>query len=158
MQRFLKCETADTVTVRQYETAYAAHILGRVGAIQNWESYRDKGYSLSDNVGLSGVESAFESLLRGTPGTKDVGLSQSGKVVSETYDVMPEPGQTVELTIIHGLQKKVEDALAQYVPQLEGSRGAAMVVLNPKDGSLLASGTFTYFHVDKKRMEERAAE
>ena len=32
------------------------------------------------------------------------------------------------------------------------------VEIHSEDGSLLASGTFTYFHVDKKRMEERAAE
>ncbi len=139
-----------TATVRQYETDYMAHLLGRVGAIQreDWPEYRELGYNMNDIVGIFGVEQAFEQYLHGSPGVRTIETNTSGKVVNETYDVMPEPGQTVELTIIHGLQKKVEDALAQYVPQLEGSRGAAMVVLNPKDGSLLASGSYPTYSLE----------
>lgn len=143
----------DTVTVRQYETGYAAHILGRVGAIQNWDAYKDKGYSLSDNVGLSGVESAFESLLRGTPGTKDVELSQSGKVVSESWHLdeetgevlSPNPGNNLMLTLDIDLQEVVEGALERYIPGMTGeSQVGACVVMDMTGGILAAASYPTY--------------
>ncbi len=152
-ERKLSGVKIDTVTVRQYETAYAAHILGRVGAIQNWESYRDKGYSLSDNVGLSGVESAFESLLRGTPGTKDVELSQSGKVVSESWHLdeetgevlSPKPGNNLMLTLDIDLQEVVEEALERYIPGMtEESQVGACVVMDMTGGVLAAASYPTY--------------
>ncbi|MBQ4012016.1 MAG: hypothetical protein II602_05700, partial [Erysipelotrichales bacterium] len=45
----------------------AAHILGRVSRIyaEDWESYRDKGYSMDALVGKGGVEEAFEEFLHG---------------------------------------------------------------------------------------------
>ena len=83
----------DTATVREYNTKYAAHLLGQVGAIQNWDSYKDKGYSMNDTVGVDGVERAFEEILRGTSGVKDVDYNQNGKIVSESWHVDPETGE-----------------------------------------------------------------
>ena len=152
-ERKLSGVKIDTVTVRQYETEYAAHILGRVGAIQNWDAYKDKGYSLSDNVGLSGVESAFEDLLRGTPGTKDVELSQSGKVVSESWHVdeetgealSPKPGNNLMLTLDIDLQEVVEGALERYIPGMtEESQVGACVVMDMTGGILAAASYPTY--------------
>lgn len=144
----------DTVTVRQYHTDYAAHILGRTGAIQNWDRYKDKGYSLSDTVGLSGVEYAFEDLLRGTPGTKDVELSQSGRVVSESWHIdeetgallTPSPGDNLMLTLDIDLQEVVERALERYIPGMtEESQVGACVVMDMTGGVLAAASYPTYY-------------
>ena len=140
----------ETTTVRSYETSYAAHLLGITGAItpESWPTYKELNYNMNDTVGLSGIEYAFEEYLHGTPGTRTVETNTSGKVISETYLTMPEPGYTVETTLDLGLQQKVEDALAEYVPQLSGSLGAGIIALDPNSGSVLAAGSYPTFDLE----------
>ena len=140
----------ETVTVRQYNTKYAAHLLGQVGAIQNFDAYKDKGYSLSDTVGIGGAEAAFEDLLRGTSGVKDVELSQSGRVVSESWHVdeetgevqAPQPGNNVMLTIDISLQEAVEEALARHIPGMTADSEKGACVVMDMTGGVLASATY----------------
>lgn len=158
-ERKLSGVKVDTVTVRQYNTKYAAHLLGQVGAIQNWDSYKDKGYSLSDTVGISGAESAFEDLLRGRSGVKDVELSQSGRVVSESWHVdeetgevlAPQPGDNIMLTIDIALQEIVEEALARHIPGMtaESEKGACVVM--DMTGGVLASATYPSYDPSEYR-------
>ena len=81
-ERSLTGVNISATTVRQYNTTSAAHLLGRVGAIQDWDAYKDKGYNMNDSVGINGMEAAFEDYLRGTSGTLIQEMSTSGKVVS----------------------------------------------------------------------------
>ena len=130
----------DTATIREYKTKYAAHLLGQVGAIyaEEWDNYKDKGYSMSDVVGKTGVEWAFEDILRGTPGVKDVEYSQSGRVVSESWHTDPEtgelqlpsPGGNMMMTMDIKLQEVVEESLARHIPGMtaESQKGACVVV------------------------------
>ena len=57
----------ESTTVREYNTPYAAHILGSIGQMdsEQWEYYREKGYAMNALVGQSGVELAFEDFLHG---------------------------------------------------------------------------------------------
>jgi len=137
----------ETVTIREYATSAAAHVLGQMGAItaQNWDHYRELGYAMNDTVGIDGVELAFESELRGTPGVRDVELSESGKVLGESWHVdpdtgeeeAPQPGNNVMLTLDIRLQEVVEQALERYVPGMtEESEGAACVVTDMTGGIL----------------------
>lgn len=140
----------DTVTVREYNTKYAAHILGRVGAIQNWDNYKDKGYSMSDTVGISGVELAFEDTLRGSPGTKDIELNQSGKVVSESWhtdaetgeEALPQPGDNLMLTLDIRLQEAVEEALARHIPGMSEESEVGACVVTDMSGGVLACASY----------------
>ena len=153
-ERKLRGVRIDTATVREYETTYAAHLLGRVGAIQNWDDYRDKGYSMSDTVGIDGVERAFEDYLRGKAGVRTLELSTSGKIVSESWDtdletgevLEPQPGNNVIMTLDIKLQEVVERSLAQRIPELpsEQTEGAAAVVLDMTGGVLAMASYPTY--------------
>ena len=140
----------DTVTVREYKTDYAAHLLGRVGPIQagSWEKYQKLGYEMDETVGIDGAELAFEDYLRGIDGRRIVETNTSGKVVGETYTQAPEPGDNVALTIDIKLQEKVEQSLAQHVPTLEGAQGAAAVIIDVEDGGVLAAASYPTFHLD----------
>ena len=140
-----------TATVREYNTQYAAHLLGQVGSIyqEEWEAYQAKGYSMNDVVGKDGVEQAFEEILRGTSGVKDVEYNQSGKIVSESWHMgpdgqpqIPRPGGTPVLTLDIKLQEVVEESLRRNVPGMtEESRKAACVVVD-MTGGVLASASF----------------
>ena len=151
-ERGLTGVTVRATTVRQYNTAAAAHLLGRVGAIQNWEAYKGKGYNMNDTVGIDGVEHAFEEYLRGEPGTLVQELNTSGKVVSESWRVdpatgesqEPQPGDHVMLTLDLRLQEKVEQVLADTIEGLEDedTEGGAMVVQSVNDGGILAIASY----------------
>ena len=151
-ERGLTGVTVRATTVRQYNTTAAAHLLGRVGAIQNWEAYEGKGYNMNDTVGIDGVEHAFEDYLRGESGTLVQELNTSGKVVSESWRVdpatgesqEPQPGDHVMLTLDLRLQEKVEQVLADTIEGLEDedTEGGAMVVQSVHDGGILAMASY----------------
>ena len=147
----------EDATVRTYNTEYAAHLLGRVGAIENWDAYKDldldgdgtPDYEMDDTVGKEGAELAFESYLRGTAGVREVERNTSGKVVSEKWTTAPQPGDNVVLTIDIDLQKQVEDILSQAIPQLasEDTEGAACVVMDVNRAEVLASASYPSYHL-----------
>lgn len=132
-----------TSTVREYRTDAAAHILGRVGAIQNWDDYKDKeGYKRNDLVGLDGVEYAFEDYLRGTDGRRVATINADGRVISELYSVEPQPGNNVALTIDIEFQEQVERILTEATDAMTSAdgipRSAAAAVVQVGTGDVLA--------------------
>ncbi len=139
-----------TATVREYQTDAAAHILGHIGKIQNWDDYKDKaGYRWNDLVGIDGVEAAFEDYLRGTPGKRLVTTNQDGKVISELYSVEPKPGGNVALTLDIDFQAEVERIItetAQTMTAADGiERGAAAAVVQIGTGDVLALASYPTF-------------
>ena len=144
---------------RKYLTGtHAAHILGTVGLLSDdeYEQYKDAGYSYNDTIGKNGVEQAMESVLRGQNGERTLQKDADGKVVSEEQTVAPVPGSSVVLTIDMELQKKVETALDETVKEMRGqpagydgqdiSSGAA-VVLDLSDNSIKAIASWPTFDI-----------
>ena len=149
----------DAVTKRQYNTTYAAHILGSTGPIyqEEWDYYKsidldadgEPDYQMDDSVGKSGAESAFESYLRGTPGKRQVDRDTSGRIVDEVWLTQPDPGHNVVLTLDIDLQAVVEEALANGLPKLSSKEveGAACVVLDVNSGDVLASASYPTYNL-----------
>ena len=135
--------------LRQYETTYAAHILGTVSRYQyeDRELLAGKGYDGDDWIGRSGVEAAFEDYLRGTDGRRVVSSNAEGKTTGVYYTTQPQPGNTVELTIDLEFQAAVEDALAAAVTQMNekdglDTRGAGAAVIKVGTGEVLALASY----------------
>ena len=160
-----------TRSVRQYNTDCAAHILGRIGALDSKEerdalnadynAAKENGedtslyhyYAASDYVGKTGVEAAFEYYLRGWDGKRIITTNEEGKITSELYSIEPQPGATVALTIDIDFQQKVEEALAAAVEAMNeadraegkenvGTRGAAAAVVSVADSDVLALASY----------------
>lgn len=137
-----------TSNTRQYMTNAAAHVLGRVGAIDEdqYAALKDKGYSIDATIGRDGVESAFEDYLHGTDGTRIINTNSEGKVTSELYSTEPKPGDTVELTLDLSLQTATEKLLAQEIEAMTAkdgiSRGGAAAVIDVNTGGVLASASY----------------
>ena len=103
--------------VREYNTGYAAHILGYVGMMSpaQLEKYSELGYSNDAMVGQAGAEEAFEEYLHGTDGEARVTSTATGVVTSTVYTEEPVPGSHVYLTLDIGLQEAAENALNSYI-------------------------------------------
>ncbi|MCD8146779.1 MAG: penicillin-binding protein A [Clostridiales bacterium] len=138
----------EALSVREYQTSYAAHLLGQVGAItaEKWAELsadEENTYNMNDSIGLSGVESAFEEYLKGVDGTLQLTYDNDGVLVDETYTTEPQSGNTVALTLDSGLQEVAENALAEYTEQINSlNGGSAVVVISVEDSSVLAMASY----------------
>jgi len=134
---------------REYpDGTLASHILGIVGPIseEEYEQGKDEGYSLNDKVGKSGIESAYESQLRGQKGEKIITIDSSG-TKTEKYTKEPVQGNTLVLTIDKDIQKASQDALAKKIQELQSeiysySLSGAAIVMDVSDNSCLAVASY----------------
>lgn len=145
-------------SVREYETTYAAHILGYVGSItieDDYPSLKKKGYDYDDLIGKEGAELAFEDYLRGKDGRRVVATNDEGKVTGEFYSTEPVPGSTVELTIDLDFQAQVEGFLEDTVTRLNAdgdeSRGAGAAVIQVGTGEVLALASYPTYDLSTWR-------
>ena len=110
--------------IREYNTTYAAHILGYTALMDegDYETYKEKGYKFNATIGREGAERAFEDYLHGTDGVAEVTRTSEGVVTSTVYKEAPEPGNHVYLTIDIELQAVAEQALASFITDTNADR------------------------------------
>ncbi len=107
----------------------AAHLLGYVGL---------------DNVGLGGIESAYDKVIRGREGTVLVQTDARRRAFSRV-ERTPTTGGTLELTVDEQLQYIVERELRIGVQENDADGGTA-VMLEPRTGEILAMASFPTFN------------
>ncbi len=155
--------TIQVTDSREYHTAAAAHLLGRVAGISRveYEELKEEGYTLNDTIGKDGMEQALESLLRGTDGLRAVEVERStGAVVAEYMVEDTQPGKNCYLTIDLPLQERVEQALADTLAAIkvkgENSRdgagadveGGAAIVMDVNTGEILAMASYPTYSLE----------
>ena len=114
------------------KNGFAAHLIGYVGEISenDLNSSKYAAYSPGDVVGKSGIEAAYDAVLRGTDGSRNILVNSHGKEVGQTGQDLAVAGKDLRLTIDLDLQEAAERAL-------EGKTGA-IVALDPHTGEVLA--------------------
>ena len=96
---------------------------------------RSSRYRLPDYRGVVGIESGFDSLLRGRAGAESVLVNNLGYRQTEDVWSQPEPGHNIVLTIDLDIQQAAERSLAEH--QGADARGA-IVVMDVRTGDVLA--------------------
>ncbi len=100
----------------------AAHLLGYMGKIsenQKKQYVEELGYNANDLIGQDGVESSFESTLKGIDGIKSVQVNALGELVDDISTIEPEKGKDIYLTIDMELQKTAEATLKQTLEKIQ---------------------------------------
>ena len=108
------------------------------------------GFCGSDNQGLSGIESKWESVLTGTPGkivSSKASNQQEIPNAEETY-ISAENGSDLTLTIDLNIQTIVEKYLKQAVDDNNCKKGGNVIVMNPKNGDILAMATYPNYDLN----------
>lgn len=108
-------------SVRYYPNGKTAcHVLGYMGRISESQKkeYIEKGYSSTDLIGKEGIESYYETVLKGIPGTETVEVNAQGEEVAQLDSTEPVPGKDVTLTIDLNLQQVMENALEEAITQI----------------------------------------
>ena len=133
------------------EGSLAAHVLGYLGQIspEQLEDPAFDGYRPGDEVGVTGIEAAYERFLRGTEGVVNYRVNSAGQNLGPFGERQPIRGQDVVLTIDTEAQKIAEENLdlgLQYAHGIYDSdtgrdlqaNGGAVVVMDPATGAIKA--------------------
>ena len=171
MENKLTGITVDRAYVRDYNTEYAAHLLGYVGLMtqEEYEKYSLMKYATDAYVGKDGIEYAFETELHGADGVVEETRNAAGTILSTVYTQEPTPGNHIYLTIDSVLQEQTERILANGIEQMRKTRenerleglargdynpdlkdeitGGAAVVVNVKTGEPLAIASYPTYDV-----------
>lgn len=118
-------------------TTSLSDVLGYVGVISTKGLSENPGYLPSDQIGKAGIESSYESELRGTPGEQVYEVDARGEPTSLVSTTPPKAGTDITLTLDAHLQAVAESALEEELQTIHLTRGS-VVALDPRDGSVLA--------------------
>lgn len=141
--------SVDVVPFREYiKGDLAPHIIGTVGLIdaEEWETYKDLGYSYSDKVGKSGIEKLAEEYLHGQDGEITYRIDSKGNIISREVTKQPVAGKTIVLNMDKKIQSITQDALKEAVENLKSQGGSvtggAAVMMNIKNGEIYTAATY----------------
>lgn len=119
------------------------NILGGVSSsssgipLEDAKEYLEKGYSLNDRVGISGLEKQYESILKGEKASYKIGDNNKLELVSEG-----KKGTDIMLSIDIDLQQKVDKMLEQELKRAKGEANTQffnrsyVVLSNPTTGEI----------------------
>ncbi|HVU76100.1 MAG TPA: penicillin-binding protein 2 [Gaiellaceae bacterium] len=134
--------------LRKYpHQSLAAQVLGYVGAIspEEYKALKGKGYNPTDQIGQSGVESQYDTYLRGKDGSAQLTVDSLGRPKGTAVPTTQySPGDTLRLTIDENLQRAAEKAITYGIGlarnTFEGrfADGGSIVAMDPNTGAILA--------------------
>ena len=131
-------------SLRRYpDGEYFASIIGYIGPMSQ-EEYdqldedEKKKYSLSDIVGKTGIEQAFDSTLQGEKGESTFYVDNLGKVIDTVSSTEPKAGNDIYLTIDKNLQINAYNLLEEKIAGIVLSKLTNILEYDPsvtKDAS-----------------------
>ena len=120
-------------TIRSYPRRIGGNLMGYVGEINADQLRKRPEYRAGDYIGISGLESAYEEVLRGKKGVKVNEIDAHGVIKGSfrdgMYDSLPIPGRSLVCTIDAELQELAEELM-------EGKVGS-VVAIEPSTGEIL---------------------
>jgi penicillin-binding protein 2 len=147
----------EPVSIRAYPYGeMAAQVLGDVGQVSEGElktrSFR--GVQQGTVVGQEGLEYYYDHYLRGQPGVRRVEVNAAGyPEPSNLKMTQPQAGHSLRVTLDRGLQQEGEKALLQGIGLANAAgnpaKAGAFVALDPRNGEVLAMGSYPTFNPNK---------
>lgn len=143
------------------------HALGFTGPItaEQWPTARRRGLAMDAVIGQSGLEAAYDDLLRGQDGRVLVNTGFDGAVRRTVPLREAAPGATLVLTVDSSLQKELQNALLSQIEVLHTTKAAgagrecragAAVVVDVQTGGILAAVSVPGFDLNRYRADYAA--
>ncbi|KKW19493.1 MAG: Penicillin-binding protein transpeptidase [Parcubacteria group bacterium GW2011_GWA2_51_10] len=137
--------TSSRYALRRYtELPGLAHVLGFVRYPKADES---GAWWREEYTGVSGVELAFDSTLRGANGSTMVETDALGNIARQDITVPPKEGVNVTLSIDSEVQSRLFAYLSAHAER-QGFQGGASVIMDVETGELLALASFPEYDND----------
>ncbi len=126
---------------RVYPTStFAAHLLGYVREVSD-DQMKQGRYRRGDMIGQSGLERLLDEYLRGRDGGERIEVDALGRPVQVMRREEPDPGAQVITTVDRRFQEAAERAMV--------GRSGAVIVLDPRNGDVLAMTSSPAFELDR---------
>ncbi len=127
--------TVDPHPVRTYPDSTAAQFLGYISEVKDVDIKNSGGYYRpGDYIGSTGVEKAYENVLRGQRGVKNMMVDsrgiQKGSYANGAYDTVAVPGERLTSSLEINIQKLGEKLMQNKV--------GSIVAIEPSTGEILA--------------------
>ena len=143
------------------------HALGLTGPItaEQWPAAKARGLAMDAVIGQSGLEAAYDDLLRGQDGRVLINTGFDGAVRRTAQLRQAVPGAALVLTVDSSLQKALQDALISQIHTLQTTKAAgagrecragAAVVVDVKTGGILAAASVPGFDLNACRADYAA--
>ena len=143
------------------------HALGLTGPITaaQWPAAKARGLAMDAVIGQSGLEAAYDDLLRGQDGRVRINTGFDGAVRRTAQLRQAVPGAALVLTVDSSLQKALQDALILQIHTLQTTKAAgagrecragAAVVVDVKTGGILAAASVPGFDLNACRADYAA--
>jgi penicillin-binding protein 2 len=121
--------------LRTYPDSTAAQFLGYIGEVTDYDIKRSGGhYQPGDYIGVTGVERAYEDVLRGQVGVKQMVVDSRNRLVGSyengAYDTAARAGERLTSSLDIRIQKLGE--------QLMQGKVGSIVAIEPSTGEILA--------------------
>lgn len=147
--------------------ALLPHALGLTGPITaaQWPAAKARGLAMDAVIGQSGLEAAYDDLLRGQDGRVLINTGFDGAVRRTAQLRQAVPGAALVLTVDSSLQKTLQDALISQIHTLQTTKAAgagrecragAAVVVDVKTGGILAAASVPGFDPNTCRADYAA--
>ena len=114
------------------------------------------GFTVDGNVGSNGIEASYNSILNGTDGREYGYLDESSSYEKTVKE--PENGKTIVSTIDLQVQSIVEKHILEFnekhkneAREGEGSKNTAVIVMNPRNGEILAEASYPNYDLNNPR-------
>ena len=132
-------------TSRNYPFSAGANLFGYLTEVDNDFLKRNPDYKRGDYVGASGLELAYEDVLKGEKGysilLRDVHNRIQSSFQDGAYDIDAVPGEDIVTTIDGNLQ--------QYGEQLMQNKVGSLVAIEPSTGEILTIVSSPGIDIDK---------
>jgi len=129
--------------IRSYSYSSSPHILGDIGEVDSAQiKLSENYYKAGDYVGNNGIEKSYEEYLRGVNGLQYLMVDnfnrETGRLQNGEYDVVPQDGKDLKLTIDMTLQL--------YGERLMQNKRGSIVAIEPASGEVLSLISSPYYN------------
>jgi penicillin-binding protein 2 len=127
---------------REYPDGSAlSSVIGYTNLANAADIEQNSNLTSRDDVGRAGVESYYDTELRGTPSATVTVKDAKGRVLGTEVKSPAKPGATIRLTIDQGFQKYFYQRMQEGLKSLGRTAGGALAI-NPQTGEILALMSF----------------
>jgi cell division protein FtsI/penicillin-binding protein 2 len=160
LRELVRTDTGFTYLARRVPTARARRVerLGIEGLElipqfkriypRDWMASQLLGVTGTDNQGLAGLEFSLDDTLRGSDGERRLTKDALGEAIELQEVKRTETGADVTLTLDAAIQDRAEEVLAQIGEEWQ-PKGATAIVMDPRDGGLLALANWPQVNANK---------
>ena len=117
----------------------ASHIIGYVGRANQKDMENDPLTKLTNYIGRSGVERFYNPILQGIQGFKKIKVNALNEEIEQVNYQAPQ-SQNIKLAVDLELQ--------QFVADVFGKDAGSVIVMDLKDGAIIAAGSFPEYDLN----------